>query len=62
MFTVGVGCPRGIEEALFLSGWVGWTEAPSSSLLVIRVPQGRDIVAVLRVLGDSDTSIINVTC
>ena len=36
-----------IEGAFSHSGMLAWSEAQSPSLLLIRVPQGRDVVTAL---------------
>ena len=52
--------PLVIDEAFTLSGDVARSEAPISSLLLARVPQGRDIVTLLLLLRDCDAATVDV--
>ena len=52
--------PLMIDEAFTLSGNVARSEAPTSSLLLARVPQGRDIVTVLLLLRYCDVTTVDV--
>ena len=54
--------PLSIDEAFTHSGNVARSEAPTSSLLLARVPQGRHIVALLLLLRDGDAATVDVAC
>jgi hypothetical protein len=54
--------PLVIDEASTLSGEVARSEAPTPSLLLARVPQGRDIVAILLLLRDCETATVDFAC
>jgi hypothetical protein len=48
-----------IEGAFSHSGMLAWSEAQSPSLLLIRVPQGRDVVTALQLLHDFDMHVLD---